>query len=84
MVDKNELEKFYLQELDKDIIEYISKFHNFPLADSMNVYYKSRLCNLIHQKKYGIENLDYKLLVEEYLDFDIPNFIGVNEGVSAK
>ncbi|MBO4705959.1 MAG: hypothetical protein J5647_09525 [Spirochaetaceae bacterium] len=61
------LEKQYLQELDNSIITYLSSFRHIPVQEAMDTYYNSRLCEYIHQGKYDIQYLDYKLLVEEYL-----------------
>ena len=61
------LEKQYLQELDNSIITYLSSFRHISTQEAMDTYYNSKLCEYIHQGKYDIQYLDYKLLVEEYL-----------------
>lgn len=61
------LEKVYLQELDNSIISYLSTYRNISTQEAMDTYYNSKLCEYIHQGKYDIQYLDYKLLVEKYL-----------------
>ena len=61
------LEKQYLQELDNSIITYLSSFRHISVQEAMDTYYNSKLCEYIHQGRYDIQYLDYKLLVEEYL-----------------
>lgn len=63
-----DLEKIYLQELDNDIITYLAKSRNISIEKDLDIYYQSKLCSAIHEGIYGIQYLDYKLLVEEYLD----------------
>ena len=48
------LEKVYQEELEERIISYLA----------MNIYYNSKLANRIHRGEYGIQYLDYKVLVQ--------------------
>ena len=62
------LEKVYLQELDNSIISYLASSRNLSAQEAMDIYFNSALCNYVHKGTYGVQYLDYKLLVDEYLD----------------
>ena len=59
-----ELEAFYKEHLEESIIKQLSKQENISLDEAMNLYYNSKLANYIHEGKYDIQYLDYKLLTE--------------------
>lgn len=61
------LEKEYLQELDSNIVKHIACQRNIAMQDALELYYSSKLCEYIHEGKYDIQYLDYKLLAEDYL-----------------
>ena len=61
------LEKIYLQELDNSIISYLSETRHITTKEARDIYFNSRLCGYIHEGKYDVQYLDYKLLVEDYL-----------------
>ncbi len=66
------LEKIYLQELDNSIISYLSEIRHISTQEAMDIYFNSKLCGYIHEGKYDIQYLDYKLLVEDYLSLEQP------------
>ena len=66
------LEKLYLQELDNSIISYLSEFRHISIQEAMAISFNSRLCGYIHEGKYDVQYLDYKLLVEDYLSLEQP------------
>lgn len=66
--NQNELEKFYIQTLDKDIIEFLAEQRNIDIRLAMDIYYKSLLCNQIHKGENGVQYLDYKYLVEDLIE----------------
>lgn len=68
MVDKNELKKVYLQNLETSIIEYLAEKLKIDLRDAMDIYYESNLAKQISESAYGIENLDYKNLAENLIE----------------
>ncbi|MGN0164252.1 MAG: DUF3990 domain-containing protein [Candidatus Ornithomonoglobus sp.] len=41
---------------------------NIDLRTAMNIYYKSRLAEQIEKGIYGIENMDYKYLVQDLIE----------------
>ena len=57
-----ELEAFYKEHLEESIIKQLSKQENISLDEAMNLYYNSKLANYIHEGKYDIQYLDYKVL----------------------
>ena len=68
MIDKNGLEFVYKQNLEDDIIQYLSEVKKMDLRQAIDIYYHSRLAEQISQGMYGIENMDYKYLVQEMIE----------------
>ena len=62
-----ELEAFYKEHLEESIIKQLSKQENISLDEAMNLYYNSKLANYIHEGKYDIQYLDYKVLTNYLL-----------------
>lgn len=58
------LEKVYQEELEERIISYLAEKESISLEKAMNIYYSSKLANRIHRGEYGIQYLDYKVLVQ--------------------
>lgn len=67
MCNKNDLTLIYRQNLEENIIKYLAKIKNLDLRKAMNVYYKSTLSKQIETGENGIDNLDYKNLVENLI-----------------
>lgn len=67
MVDEN-LDFVYKQNLEENIIEYVSKKKKIDLRQAMDIYYRSRLSEQISNSELGIENMDYKYLAEDLLE----------------
>lgn len=66
--NQQELEKFYIQSLDNDIIGYLAEKKNIDIRIAMDIYYKSLLCQQIHDGENGVQYLDYKYLVEDLIE----------------
>lgn len=62
------LDKFYIQSLDGDIIDYLAENKKIDIRLAMDIYYKSLLCKQIHNGENGIQYLDYKYLVEDLIE----------------
>lgn len=62
------LEKSYREELDEKLIAYLAKVKNLSLEKAMNIYYHSRMAEMIGNGVYGIQYLDYKVLIQMMLD----------------
>lgn len=68
MMDKNNLELIYKQNLEESVIEYLAETKGIELRRAMDIYYQSELAEQIEQGKYGIENMDYKYLVQDLIE----------------
>ncbi|MBY7024829.1 hypothetical protein FDA33_04835 [Clostridium botulinum] len=66
--NQEELEKFYIQSLDSDIINFLAEKQNMDTRLAMDIYYRSLLCKQVHNGENGIQYLDYKCLVEDLLE----------------
>ncbi len=65
---KHDLDIIYKQNLETSLIEYLAQTTGLDLRQAMDVYYKSRLSEMIQAGEYGIENLDYKYLAEDLVE----------------
>ena len=63
--NQESLEKFYIQSLDNDIIEYLAESKKIDIRLAMDIYYRSLLCKQIHNGENGIQYLYYKYLAED-------------------
>lgn len=63
-MDGEMLEKYYQENLEEKIIDYLAEVKHITLQQAMDIYYHSQLADKIHQGKEGIQYLDYKVLVE--------------------
>lgn len=67
MVNKKELYNLYLRNLEDSIIKEIAKLKKISIKKAVDVYYNSRLCELIENNEKGISYLDYKYLAREII-----------------
>ena len=58
------LEQVYQESLEERIISYLAETENISLEEALDIYYNSKLANRIHEREYGIQYLDYKVLVQ--------------------
>lgn len=65
MIDKNQLAEIYKQNLENDIIVYLSKIKGIELRTAFDIYYSSRLATQIAEGQLGIDNMDAKYLAED-------------------
>lgn len=63
-MDASVLEKVYKERLEERIIAFLAKEHSLSLEKAMDVYYKSRMAEMIHKGEEGIQYLDCKLLAQ--------------------
>ncbi len=75
MVDRNMLTEEYKQNLEESLIAYLSEIKHLDLRVSMDIYYRSRLAGQIADGMYGIENLDYKYLVQDLIENEPELFV---------
>lgn len=67
-MDKENLNFLYKQNLEKNIIGYLSEKKKIDLRKAMDIYYKSKLSEHISNGILGIENMDYKYLAEDLME----------------
>ncbi len=67
-MDNNNLFFLYKQNLVESIIQYLSEIKSIELRQAMDIYYQSELADEIEKGKYGIENMDYKYLVQDLIE----------------
>lgn len=58
------LENFYKEHLEEDIIFCFGKRNNLSNEEAMKIYYSSELADKIHEGIYGLQYLDYKVLTD--------------------
>ena len=63
-MNEDVLEKIYQESLEERMISYLSEIKKISLEEAMDIYYNSKLADRIHEGEYGIQYLDYKLLVQ--------------------
>lgn len=74
MTDKNNLEVIYKQNLEDNIILYLAEIKKIDLRQATDLYYHSKLAEQISQGTYGIENMDYKYLVQDMMENEVELF----------
>lgn len=68
MIDQELLSEEYKQNLEESFIAYLAEIKNIELRIAMDIYYRSQLASQIEEGLYGIENLDYKYLVQDLIE----------------
>lgn len=68
VMDKVNLEFIYKQNLEENIIEYLSEKKKIDLRQAIDIYYRSKLSEQIAKGVLGIENMDYKYLAEDLME----------------
>ncbi len=67
-MENQEIDRIYKQNLEQDIITYLAEVCSLDIREAFDIYYSSKLSELIEEGAYGIENLDYKYLVNDLLE----------------
>ena len=68
MFDYKTLDYEYKQNLENNIIHFLSSENGIDLRKAMDIYYKSELSLQIEKEMYGIENMDYKYLTQDLIE----------------
>jgi hypothetical protein len=63
----NDLENFYREHLEENIIFCLSKRKGISFEEAMRLYYNSKLAQMIYNGVEGIQYLDFKVLTD-YLE----------------
>ena len=71
MIDKEQLEEMYRQNLEENIISYLAEKLKIDYREAMDKYYSSRLALQIECGENGIDNLDYKNLAENLIETEL-------------
>lgn len=64
MINDKVIEKIYCEQLEENLISYLSQIKGIDLKRAMEIYYQSKLADKISQGEYGVQYLDYKVLAE--------------------
>lgn len=75
MVDKVNVEFEYKQNLEKSVIRYLAYVKHIEVRKAIDIYYNSKLSKQIEQGVYGIENMDFKYLVQDLAENEPELFI---------
>ena len=68
MMEKERLERTYKELLEEKIIYLLAETKGIPIRQAMDLYYGSRLSQQINEGRYGIENMDYRYLVQDLIE----------------
>lgn len=68
MTNGDNLDFLYKQNLEESIIRYLAEIKHIELRQAMDIYYQSKLAEQIEHGTYGIENMDYKYLVQDLIE----------------
>lgn len=63
-MNEDVLERVYQESLEERIISYLAETWQLSYEEAMRIYYTSKLANKIHNGDYGVQYLDYKVLVQ--------------------
>ena len=74
-MDEKVLEQTYQENLEERLITYLAKQHGIPLEKAMDIYYRSKLAEKIHQGTEGVQYLDYKVLADILLETEASLFL---------
>ena len=67
-MNEDVLEKYYREGLEERLIVCLAKKANISLEQAMDIYYRSNLAEQIYEGKYGVQYLDYRVLVQILID----------------
>ena len=71
-MNEDVLENIYQELLEERIIARLAAIRQCSLEEAMKIYYSSNLANKIFEGRYGIQYLDYKVLVDTLIETE-PN-----------
>lgn len=82
-MDNEVLEQMYREELDEKLIAHLAKVKKLSLDKAMDIYYHSRMADMIGNGMYGIQYLDSKVLIEMMIDNE-PKLFDVETKLNCK
>lgn len=63
-MDEKLLEAVYQEKLEERIIGCLAERHGIDYLKAMDIYYNSKLAEKIHEGRFGVQYLDYKVLAD--------------------
>ena len=54
--------------MEEKIINQLAEEKEIPIRQAMDIYYRSKLSQQINDGSYGIENMDYRYLVQDLIE----------------
>ena len=78
MIDKEKLDKTYKELLEEKLINRLAEVRENPIRQAMDIYYKSKLAQQINDGSFGIENMDYRYLVQDMIENEQALFVNGN------
>jgi hypothetical protein len=79
MIEREKLDRTYKELLEEKIIECLAEKQGISIRKAMDLYYKSKLSQQIFDGSYGIENMDYRYLVNDLVENEPELFVMVQE-----
>lgn len=67
-MDEQVLEQTYQENLEERLIARLADQNSLTLDMAMDIYYRSRLAEMIHRGVEGMQYLDYKVLAQILCD----------------
>lgn len=74
-MDGDVLERVYQENLEERLIAYLAEQKGISLEKAMDIYYNSRLADMIQRGVEGIQYLDYKVLAQILCEMEIQDMI---------
>jgi len=68
LFNKETLNIQYKRALEDDIINYLAEIKAIEIREAFDIYYSSKLAQQIEEGVFGIENMDYKYLVNDLIE----------------
>lgn len=62
------IKRVYIENLEEQIIDCLADKLGCSYRKAMDIFFKSKLSSQIERCEYGIENMDYRYLVEDLLE----------------
>ena len=76
-MNDRELENFYREHLEEDIIFTLSERRNISAEEAMKLYYSSKLADRIYDGEFGVQYLDPAVLTD-MLEEELGNSSGIS------
>ena len=68
MIEREKLDRTYKELLEEKLINRLAEEKGIPIRQALDIYYKSKLSQQINDGSFGIENMDYRYLVQDLIE----------------